>query len=164
MTALPLSKAWEGRRAFPGHGHALDANHRGKPRSHTVTLGDADLPTRGHPQSRPTAPGLYKWTSNLAISNDVTLAGGPNDVWILQVAGTLNEASAKNVILTGGAQAKNVFWESAGAVSIGTDAHFEGTILGQTMIAMKTHSSINGRLLAQTAITLQMSTVTVPAL
>jgi hypothetical protein len=68
------------------------------------------------------------------------------------------------VILTGGAQAKNVFWESAGAVSIGTDAHFEGTILAQTMIAMKTHSSINGRLLAQTAVTLQMSTVTVPAL
>jgi hypothetical protein len=110
------------------------------------------------------APGLYKWTSNLAISNDLTLAGGPNDVWILQVAGTLNEASAKNVILTGGAQAKNVFWESAGAVCIGTDAHFEGTILSQTMIAMKTHSSINGRLLAQTAVTLQMSTVTVPAL
>ena len=109
------------------------------------------------------APGLYKWTSNVSISNDVTLAGGPNDVWILQIAGNLTEASAKNVTLTGGAQAKNVYWQSAGAVAIGTQAHFEGTILSKTMIAMKTRASINGRLLAQTAVTLQMNTLTPPA-
>jgi hypothetical protein len=109
-------------------------------------------------------PGLYKWTSNVSISNDVTLSGGPDDVFILQIAGNLREASAKNVTLTGGAQAKNVFWQTAGAVTIGTTAHFEGTILSKTMIAMKTHASINGSLLAQTAVTLQMNAVTKPAL
>jgi len=109
-------------------------------------------------------PGLYKWTTDLSISKDVTLAGGPDDVFILQVAGTLKEANAKNVILTGGAQAKNVFWASAGAVTIGTKSHMEGTILGKTMIAMNTKASINGRLLAQTAVTLQMNTITPPAL
>jgi hypothetical protein len=109
-------------------------------------------------------PGLYKWNSNVSISKDVTLAGGPDDVWILQIAGTLEEASATNVTLIGGAQAKNVFWQSAGAVTIGTTAHFEGTILSKTMIAMKTKASINGRLLAQTAVTLQMNTVVPPAL
>jgi hypothetical protein len=108
------------------------------------------------------APGLYKWTSNLSISTDVTLKGGPNDVWILQIAGNLTEASAKRVNLTGGAQAKNVFWQTAGAVSIGTTAHFQGTILSKTMIAMKTGASINGRLLAQTAVTLQKNAVTKP--
>jgi hypothetical protein len=109
-------------------------------------------------------PGLYKWTSNLSISTDVTLNGGPNDVWIFQVAGTLKQASAKRVILTGGAQAKNIIWQSAGAVTIGTTAHFEGTILAKTMIAMNTGASINGRLLAQTAVTLQKNAVTKPAL
>jgi len=109
-------------------------------------------------------PGLYKWTTDLSISKDVTLAGGPNDVFILQVAGTLKEANAKQVILTGGAQAKNVFWASAGAVAIGTNAHFEGTILSKTMIAMNTNASMTGRLLAQTAVTLQMNTITPPAL
>jgi hypothetical protein len=109
-------------------------------------------------------PGLYKWTSNVSISDDVTLAGGPNDVWIFQIAGTLREASAKNVTLTGGAQAKNVFWQTAGATVIGTTSHFEGTILSKTMIAMRTHASINGRLFAQTAVTLQMNDVTLPAL
>ena len=108
------------------------------------------------------SPGLYKWTSNVSVSNDVTLNGGPNDVWILQIAGTLTEASAKNVTLTGGAQAKNVFWQTAGAVTIGTTAHFEGTILSKTMIAAKTKASINGVLLAQTAVTLQMNAVTKP--
>ena len=108
------------------------------------------------------SPGLYKWTSNVSISTDVTLNGGPNDVWILQIAGTLTEASAKNVTLTGGAQAKNVFWQTAGAVTIGTTAHFEGTILSKTMIAAKTKASINGVLLAQTAVTLQMNAVTKP--
>jgi len=109
-------------------------------------------------------PGLYKWGTGVSISNDLTLTGGPTDVWIFQIAGTLTEASAKNVTLAGGAQAKNVFWQSAGAVTIGTTAHFEGTILTKTMIAMKTKASITGRLLAQTAVTLQMNTVTPPAL
>jgi Ice-binding-like len=108
------------------------------------------------------APGLYKWTTGLSISTDVTLNGGPNDVWIFQVAGTLKQASAKQVILTGGAQAKNIIWQSAGAVTIGTTAHFEGTILAKTMIAMNTGASINGRLLAQTAVTLQKNAVTKP--
>lgn len=110
------------------------------------------------------APGLYNWSTGVSISNDVTLSGGPNDVWIFQVAGNLSEASAKNVILAGGAQAKNVFWATASGAVIGTGAHFEGTILSKTMIAMNTKASINGRLLAQTAVTLQMNTVTEPAL
>jgi len=108
------------------------------------------------------APGLYKWTSNVSISTDVTLRGGPNDVFILQIAGTLTQAAAKKVILTGGAQAKNVFWQTAGSVAIGTNAHFEGTILSKTLIAMKTGASIKGRLLAQTAVTLQKNVVTKP--
>jgi len=56
--------------------------------------------------------------------------------------------------------AKNVFWQTAGAVDIGATAHFEETILSQTMIAMKTGASVNGRLLAQTAVTLQKNVVT----
>lgn len=107
-------------------------------------------------------PGLYKWNTGVSISTDLTLAGGPTDVWIFQIAGNLSEAAAKNVTLTGGALAKNVFWQSAGATAIGTTAHFEGTILSKTMIAVKTLASANGRLLAQSAVTLQKNTVTAP--
>lgn len=109
-------------------------------------------------------PGLYKWGTDVVISTDVTLSGGPNDVWIFQIAGGINQASATRVNLTGGALAKNVFWQSAGAVSIGTTAHFEGIVLAKTMVAVKTGASVNGRLLAQTAVTLQKNTITQPAL
>ncbi len=109
------------------------------------------------------APGLYKWATGLLISTDVTLSGGPDDVWIFQVAGTMNQASATRVTLAGGALPKNIFWAVAGAVTLGTTAHFEGVVLGKTMIAVNTGASVNGRLLAQTAVTLQMNAVTQPA-
>jgi len=109
------------------------------------------------------APGLYKWGTDVKISTNVTLAGGPTDVWIFQVAGGIHQASATRVTLTGGALAKNVFWQSAGAVSIGTTAHFEGVLLAKTLVAVKTGASVNGRLLAQTALTLEKNSITQPA-
>jgi len=107
-------------------------------------------------------PGLYKFSSAVVIPTDVTISGGPNDIWIFQVAGTLNMSSAVNITLAGGAQAKNIFWQTSGAVTFGTTSHFEGNILSQTGINLQTGASINGRMLAQTAVTLQMNTVNKP--
>jgi hypothetical protein len=109
------------------------------------------------------APGLYNWSSAVTIGTDVTLSGGPTDVWIMQVAGNLNQANAVRVTLGGGALAKNVFWQVAGSVTLGTNAHFEGVVLSKTLIAVNTGTSVNGRLLAQTAVTLQMNAITQPA-
>ncbi len=107
-------------------------------------------------------PGLYKWTSAVNIPTNITISGGTNDVWIFQVGGTLSMSSAVRITLRGGAQAKNIFWQTSGAVTLGTNSHFEGIILGATGINMQTGGSINGRLLAQTAVTLQKNTVTRP--
>ena len=107
-------------------------------------------------------PGVYKWNTGVVINSDVTLNGGPNDVWIFQIAKGINQANGTKIILMGGAQAKNIFWQASEAVSMGTSAHFEGIILGKTSIALGTQASINGRLLAQTAVTLAMSTVVAP--
>ena len=107
-------------------------------------------------------PGLYKWTTGVTISSDVTLTGGPNDVWILQVPGTLAVSSAKHVFLSGGASAKNIFWQVAGGVDIGTTAHFEGIILSQTSITLRTGASMTGRALAQTAVILDANAITKP--
>jgi hypothetical protein len=107
-------------------------------------------------------PGLYKWSTDVLISSDVTLSGGPNAVWIFQVAGKITQANGTKISLTGGAQAANIFWQSFGFVSIGTTAHFEGIIMAQTSISLATGASINGRLLAQTAVTLDANAVTAP--
>lgn len=109
------------------------------------------------------APGLYKWTGSVTIASDVVLEGAATDVWILQIAGDLSQSAGKKVILRGGAKASNIFWQVAGAVDLGTTAHFEGILLCKTAIAMMTGSSLNGRALAQTAVTLDASTVTQPA-
>jgi predicted acyltransferase (DUF342 family) len=68
---------------------------------------------------------------------------------------------SSNVIITlsGGVQAKNIFWQTTGAVTIGTTSQFKGNILGKTNIAVQTSASVIGRLLAQTAVTLQKNAV-----
>jgi hypothetical protein len=107
-------------------------------------------------------PGLYKWGTPVLIPTDVTISGSSKDVWIFQIAQTLNLANGVRINLTGGALAKNIFWQVAGKVTLGTTSHFEGIILGKTLIALNTGASINGRLLAQTAVTLQQNTVKKP--
>ena len=80
------------------------------------------------------AAGLYTWGSSVTIPTDVTISGGADDVWIFQISGDVDLSAAKNVILSGGAQAKNIFWQVAGQVTIHANAHFEGVILSQTAI------------------------------
>jgi len=108
------------------------------------------------------APGVYEWGSAVTIPTDLTLNGSATDVWIFKVAGTLDMAAAKNVILTGGALPQNAFWQVSGAVTIGANSHFEGIVLGQTSITFGNLASMKGRLLAQTAVVLDATTVTVP--
>jgi hypothetical protein len=64
--------------------------------------------------------------------------------------------------LSGGAQAKNIFWQVAGAVDFGATSHSEGIVLSQTAITLETGASIDGRLLAQTAVDIASATVTAP--
>jgi hypothetical protein len=116
----------------------------------------------GNIGGRTLAPGLYKWTSAVTIPSNVTLAGGANDVWIFETTGGLNMAVGKRVILSGGAQAKNVFWQVAGTVVLGGTSHFEGILLCKTDVTLQTGATMNGRILAQTQVALQQATVTQP--
>lgn len=107
-------------------------------------------------------PAVYKWGTGLLIPTSVTLYGGPHDVWIFQIAQNLTVDSATEIVLSGGALPQNIFWQVFGAVEIGTTSHFEGIILSQTSIVLNTGASANGRLLAQTAVTLDANAVTSP--
>jgi hypothetical protein len=108
------------------------------------------------------APGVYKWGTGLLIPTDVTLNGRVTDVWIFQIAQDLTMASGAKIVLAGGALPKNVFWQVAGLVDLGTTAHAEGVVLTQTSVTLRTGASINGRLLAQTAVNIDGSTVVEP--
>ncbi len=108
------------------------------------------------------APGLYKWSTGVTIPTNLTLAGGPNDVWIFQIGQTLDVGTNTAIVLSGGAQAKNVFWQVASQATLGTTSDVKGIILSKTAIVMNTGTKLNGRALAQTAVTLDAVTVMAP--
>jgi hypothetical protein len=104
--------------------------------------------------------GIYTFQSDIKIDADVTLKGSSTDVFIIQATGSIVQAANINVILEGGVQANNIFWQVAGHVDAGAGAHLEGILLVKTHATFKTGSVLNGRVLTQTACDLQMATVT----
>ncbi|MBC7742281.1 MAG: DUF3494 domain-containing protein [Bdellovibrionaceae bacterium] len=107
-------------------------------------------------------PGLYKWSTSVSIPLNVTISGSATDVWIFQIAGDLTMAAAKSVVLGGSAQAKNIFWQVAGQVTIGTTSQFYGIILSKTAITLQNLARLDGRAYAQTAVALDNNAVTQP--
>jgi hypothetical protein len=109
--------------------------------------------------------GLYKWGTGVNIdAAGVTISGSATDVWIFQIAQDLTVASGAIVNLIGGAVASNIFWQVAGQVTIGTTAAMQGNILCQTQIVFNNGATlVEGRALAQAAVTLIANTVTKPA-
>ncbi|KAJ7916050.1 hypothetical protein B0H13DRAFT_2451204 [Mycena leptocephala] len=105
------------------------------------------------------SPGLYKWTTGVTISTDITIAGGAADTWIFQISGTLVQAANVRIALIGGALSKNIIWVVAGTVAVGTNGVFEGNILAETNVVMGTNAIDNGCIYAQTAVALQEATV-----
>jgi hypothetical protein len=102
-------------------------------------------------------PGLYWSASSVQITGDVTFdAGGdPNAVWIIQIGSTLVSANggagnpASRVILTGGAQSRNIFWQVGSSATLGSYSVFAGTIMASASITMMIGSTTDGRALAE---------------
>ncbi|HXI69028.1 MAG TPA: ice-binding family protein [Verrucomicrobiae bacterium] len=113
------------------------------------------------------APGLYKSTGSLEISSgDLTLdaQGDANAVFIFQIASTLTTTSGRQVILTGGAKAANIFWQVGTSAVLGSTSVFKGTIMADQSITLETGVSLEGRALARiAAVTLDSDVITLPA-
>jgi ice-binding like protein len=107
-------------------------------------------------------PGLYTWGSTVTIPTDVTIAGAATDVWIFQISNDLDLSAAKHVVLSGGAQASNIYWQVAGKVTLHATSHFEGVVLSKTGITLQTTASLHGRVLAQSLVALDNNAITAP--
>jgi hypothetical protein len=113
------------------------------------------------------APGVYKTTSaqpTLGITGNLTLSGPASGVWIFQIVSSLTTAAGNSqVILAGGAQSSNVFWQVGSSATLGTNTIFQGTIMAQASITLTTGATLNGRALARTgAVSLDSNPVNVP--
>ena len=113
-------------------------------------------------------PGVYTFGVDIDIEGDIyfqgTNAGEDDepDVFIIQTSGSVTQAADTQVLLLDGALAKNIFWQVAETVEVSEGSHMEGILLVKTAVLFKTRSSLNGRVLAQTACNLQKAIITEP--
>ena len=111
-------------------------------------------------------PGLYTNSSSVMLSGgDVTLdaQGDINAIFIFKMGSTLTTSPGSNVILSGGAQAKNIFWSVGSSSTLGTNSIFYGNILADQSISLNTGAVLNGRALTRIgAVTLQSNTINMP--
>ena len=105
--------------------------------------------------------GVYSFSSSAQLTGTLTLNGGPDDIFIIQVATSLTTASGSAVLLIGGAQAKNVFFVVGSSATLGTSTAFVGQILAGASISLETSATILcGAALAQSgAVTLDSNTI-----
>lgn len=108
-------------------------------------------------------PGLYKSTSSLEISSgDVTFdAQGDEDaVFVIQIASSLTTTPGRKVILSGDAQASNIFWQVSSSASFGTTTVFKGTVMALESITFDTGATLDGKALARNgSVTLDANTI-----
>ncbi len=98
-------------------------------------------------------PGLYKSTSSLAISSgDLTFdaKGNANAVFIIQIASSLTTTSGRQVKLSGGALASNIYWQVGSSATFGTTSAFKGTVMAMQSITFNTGATLDGRAFART--------------
>ena len=137
-----------GPKECPGVGAMSDVNN-------ALTAGGG-FPSTGLPA------GVYTCGVNITIPGNLTLNGNATDVWVFKTTGTLAQANATNVFLTGGALPQNVFWQVTGGVTIQGTAHMEGVVLSASNIQLITGATVKGRLLAKTGVLMDSNTVTQP--
>jgi hypothetical protein len=139
-----------------------NAKGRPNPDAARINYGDGLLGGDFGGATTKLTPGVYTFGSDVLIQGEIFFEGSGTDVFIIQMTGNLVQAANINVILTGGALAENIFWQVAGYVEVGAGAHMEGILLVKTAVTFITGSSLNGRVLAQTACNLQVATITQP--
>jgi hypothetical protein len=125
------------------------------------------------------APGVYTAAAGTfrIQGGDLTLdaQGDPNAVWVFQMATSLTvggpgAAFPASVILTNGAQAKNIYWQvgSAATINAAGGGTFNGTLVSQSGAAISTPGNvdlvtINGRVLSLNAsVTMVNTVITLP--
>ena len=110
------------------------------------------------------APGVYEWSTGVSVdaASTVTLAGSATDVWVFKIAGGITMNPGATVTLTG-ALPQNVFWRTAGVAALDTTSNLKGIVLSGSSVTLASGATVNGRLIATTAVTLISNTVTRPA-
>ncbi|MBX9889347.1 MAG: DUF3494 domain-containing protein [Flavobacteriaceae bacterium] len=96
-------------------------------------------------------PGVYSIVGAASIAGTLILNGdgNSNSIFVIKANGALAAGASTNVVLTNGAQARNVFWLANGAPSFGANSTMKGTVIAAATgaIAFGAGGNLEGRLL-----------------
>jgi Ice-binding-like len=107
--------------------------------------------------------GVYCFTSSAQLTGKLTLSGNASSVFIFKIASALNTASNSSVVMTGGSQARNVYWQVGSSATLGTGTAFKGNIVALTSISLGTGASLSGRAMARNgAVTMDNNAISMP--
>lgn len=111
------------------------------------------------------SPNTYCIGEAATLNGTLTLNGGgnPGGVFIIQIDGAFAANINSRILLTGGADVCNVYWQISGMVTLDGNSSFAGTIVAGGAISFLGGASLNGRALTRAgAISLANNTVTLP--
>jgi hypothetical protein len=114
---------------------------------------------------RTLAPGVYCFNSSVGLTGALTLDGGgdSNANWIFQIGSTITTATRSSVVMAGGGQPGNVFWQVGSSATLGTGTAFQGNILASASITLVSGTTLVGRALAlNAAVTSDRNAVSLP--
>jgi hypothetical protein len=108
-------------------------------------------------------PGIYSIGTALQINGNLVLSGNVNSVFVFQVGSTLTTAVGSNIVLLGGVNPANVYWQVGTSATLGTSSVLNGVLLANISVSTNTSAVVNGRLFAiNGAITLDTNNITAP--
>ena len=107
--------------------------------------------------------GIYSIGTSLQVNGDLILSGNVNSVFVFQIGSTLTTAVGSNIVLLGGVNPANVYWQVGTSATLGTSSVLNGVLLANISVATNTSADINGRIFAiNGAITLDTNNITAP--
>jgi hypothetical protein len=107
-------------------------------------------------------PGVYCQTTAPTLTGTLTLNG--SGIYIFQIGSTLVTAPSASVVLIGGAQPCQIYWQVSSSATLDTTTTFIGTIMALTSIGMNNGVTLTGRALARNgAVTLINDRIIQPA-
>jgi hypothetical protein len=117
-------------------------------------------PWKGNLTGHDLPAGVYRLANGLSISDETRIKGTDSDVWIFQINGNFDVADGVKISLAGDAQARNIYWQVSGKVTIGAGAIVPGTIISQLTLEMKQGARVNGRVFCKNGkVLLNQSTI-----
>ena len=128
----------------------------------TTSADFLNVGTGGFIGGKTLGPGVYTFGGDIFINGDLTFSGTSEDVFIIQTSKRVLQSADTNVVLTGGALAKNIFWSVAEEFTVGARSQLVGLLFVKTFVTFDTDSSLNGRIFSQTKVTLTTATITQP--